>query len=64
MGVPYEPSSYVNVGDGGGTGEVTLSGTDDSSHTGSVFSIKSGYDSNIVAKVGEDGSVTIDVYYV
>lgn len=45
-------------------GDVTLSGTDSSSHTGSAFKFKSADDSNIIVNVDANGNLTIACYYL
>lgn len=49
---------------GGGGGDVTITGTDTSSHAGSSFRFASATDSNVKVVVGNDGSMTVSVYYV
>ena len=45
-------------------GEVTLSGTDSSSHTGNEFKFQSASDSNIIVNVDANGNITIGCYYL
>ena len=54
--------TYANLSGVGG--EVTLSGTDNSSHKGSEFKFQSADDSNIIVNVNANGVITIGCYYV
>lgn len=49
---------------GGGGGEVTLSGTDGSSHRGNAFRFQSFANSNISVSIDNAGTMTIGAYYV
>lgn len=44
--------------------DVTLSGTDNSSHAGNAFKFQSASDSNVVVNVDANGNITIGCYYV
>lgn len=55
--------AFVQIGGGGGTGEITLSGTDTSKNSGEEWKFKSKLDSNI--KVTINGKeIQIGCYYV
>ena len=54
--------TYANLSGVGG--EVTLSGTDNSSHKGSEFKFQSADDSNIIVNVDANGVITIGAYYL
>ena len=49
---------------GGGSGELTLSGTDSSSHTGTAFKFQSATNSNINVTIDNTGVMTIGAYYI
>lgn len=45
-------------------GDITINGTDQTSHTGDTFTFESKSDSNVVVTVGSDGKLQIGVYWV
>ena len=47
-----------------GIEDVTLSGTDNSSHKGNAFKFQSADDSNVVVNVDANGNITIGCYYL
>lgn len=49
---------------GGGGGEITIAGTDGSSHEGDTFTFESATDSNVIVTVDGDGVMKIGVYYL
>ena len=49
---------------GGGSGDITLSGTDSSSHTGTAFKFQSATNSNISVTIDNTGVMTIGAYYI
>ena len=49
---------------GGGSGELTLSGTDNSSHKGNAFKFQSATNSNISVMIDNTGVMTIGTYYI
>ncbi len=49
---------------GGGSGELTLSGTDSNSHTGTAFKFQSATNSNINVTIDNTGVMTIGAYYI
>lgn len=52
----------INIPQGGG--DVTVKGTDNSTHTGNSFTLKSASNSNVTAVVDSYGNITLGVYYV
>lgn len=47
-----------------GGGDVTVKGTDNSTHTGNSYALKSATNSNVTATVDANGNLTLGVYYV
>lgn len=60
----YDTVEDYNAETGGGGGDVTVTGTDESSHTGTEFKFVSATDSNIVVSVDSLGNMTIGAYYL
>lgn len=51
-------------GGSGGDGEITITGTDGSSHKGAAFAFASDDYSNVSVKVEDGGTIKVGVYYV
>lgn len=49
---------------GGGGGEITVYGTDNSMYAGSEFHFASAADSNVSVNIDDSGVMTIGVYYL
>ena len=49
---------------GGGGGDVTLSGTDGSSHKGNAFRFQAFANSNISVSIDNAGTMTIGAFYI
>lgn len=56
--------SYAHLSGIGSGGDVTLSGTDSSSHTGTAFKFQSAANSNISVTIDNTGVMTVGVYYI
>lgn len=64
--VHIDNSNPYTDGEGGSgeEGQVSITGTDGSSATGSSFTFASESDSNVTVKVATGGTITVGVYYV
>lgn len=62
--ISYTTLQMACLSGGGGSSDITLSGTDSSSHTGSAFKFQSADDSNIIVNVDANGVITIGCYYL
>ena len=56
--------SYAHLSGVGSGGDVTLSGTDSSSHTGTAFKFQSAANSNISVTIDNTGVMTVGAYYI
>lgn len=60
----YDGYKEFNEDSGGGSGDITINGTEGSSETGNDFTFQSGSDSNVTVEMGTGGTMTFHVYYV